>query len=229
MKPQLKWIALGLALAHCGSRAEPPAPPQPKAAPIETATAPPSAAAPAAPAAATRLRPPQVPFKQPEPWQSRKKDQPPIPPPDVDQEVWRAFVNQNQPIQIKTPVWQLLPPKETVELAMPAVSKFACAVGPLSVVSDANDFNTKLKGWVLTRPLYCSDDGWHSWTEYGHGVKIGADGTRQMLDVPQALLREREADSSVRETYVLLRSDKERREATTGPPRVVPGMEVDED
>lgn len=227
MKPQLKWIALGLALAHCGSRAEPPAPPQPRAAPLET-TAPPPGAVPAAPAP-PQLRPPEVPFKAPEPWQSRKKDAPPIPPPDVDTEVWRAFVNQNEPIQIKTPVWQLLPPRETVALAMPAVSKFACVVTPLSMVSDANDFNTKLKGWVLSRTLLCSNDGWHSWTEYAHSAKIAAEGTREMFSVPQATLREREADSSVRQTYVLLRSDKERREATTGPPRIVPGMRVDED
>ncbi len=226
MTSQLKWIALGLALAHCGSRAEPPAP-QPKAAPLETAVAPPAAATPAA--APPALRPPEVPFKAPEAWQSRKKDAPPIPPPDVDAEVWRAFVNQNQPIQIKTPVWQLLPPRETVVLKMPEVSKFACVVLPLSIVSDANDFNTKLKGWLLSRTLLCSDDGWHSWTEYAHGAKIAADGTREMFTVPQASLREREADSSVRQTYVLLRSDKERREATTGPPRIVPDMQVDDD
>jgi hypothetical protein len=218
------WIVVGLALAHCGSRAEPAAP-QP-AAPPTLASAPLSAAK---PEAAPRLRPPEAAFKAPQPWQSRKKDKPPVPPPDLAQETWRAFVNQNQPIQIKTPVWQLLPPKETVELAMPAVSKYSCVVQPLSIEAEQNDFQTKLKGWLLLRTLLCSDDGWHSWTEYTHGARISADGTREMFPMPQALLRERESDSSVRQTYVLLRSDKENREATTGPPRILPNVPVDED
>jgi hypothetical protein len=222
------WIAIGLALSACGSRSEPAPPPAaaPGSSSLEQASASPTATK---PEAAPRLRPPEVAFKEPQPWQSRKKDTPPVPPPDLAQETWRAFVNQNEPIQIKTPVWQLLPPKDTVELAMPAVSKFACAVTPLSIVADQNDFQTKLKGWILTRTLLCSDDGWHSWTEYAHGVRILPDGTREMFAVPQALLREREADSSVRQTYVLLRSDKENREATTGPPRILPNVPVDRD
>jgi hypothetical protein len=75
----------------------------------------------------------------------------------------------------------------------------------------------------------CSNDGWHSWSEYAHGVRVLPDGTREMLPVPEALLREREADSSVRQTYVLLRSDKEQREATTGPPKILANVKVDED
>jgi hypothetical protein len=224
MKANSKWLALGLALAHCGSHTE-PAPPQPSAAAAIQAV-PPSAAT---PQPKPRFRPPSVPFKAPQPWQSRKKGTAPIPPPDLGPETWRAFVNQNQPIQIKTPIWQLLPPQESVELAMPAASKFECVVTPVSFAVDQNDFGTKLKAWVLTRTMLCSDDGWHSWTEYGHGVRVLPDGTREMLPVPAALLRERDADSSVRQTYVLLRSDKEQREATTGPPRILPNVKVDED
>jgi hypothetical protein len=219
---------LALALATCAalpalSCQKPREPPPPSA-----ATAP-AALAKAEPTPPPALRPPEVLFVAPTPWQSRKPNTPPVPPPDIDAEVWRAFVTQNEPLQIKTPRWQSLPPRETVEVAMPAISKFRCVVTPLSVVSDANDFNTKLKAWVMTRQLLCSNDGWHSWTEYSHTARIPTDGEREMQLVPQALLREREPDQSIRQTFVLLRSDKEQLEATTGPPRILPGVKVDDD
>jgi hypothetical protein len=227
MRAHIQWIALGLALAHCGARAEPEPAAQAK---VGETKAPLSAATPAATAAAApKLGPPEIPFVEPKPWHSYKKSVAEVPPPDLSQETWRAFVNQNQPIQIKTPIWQLLPPKETVALRMPEVSKYACVVTPLKVEYDQNDFQTKLKAWVLSRQLLCSDDGWHTWTEYQHGLRLLPDGTREMLAVPQALLREREADSSIRHTFVLLRSDKEVRDATTGPPKIIPGQKVDED
>lgn len=228
MRAQLQWIALGLALAHCGPRAE-PVRSRENVAPVGEAKAPLAAAVPAAPLA-EKLSPPDFPFVEPKPWRSTfKKNIPEVPPPDLSQETWRAFVNQNDPIQIKTPIWQLLPPKETVALKMPDVSKYACVVTPLKVEFDQNDFQTKLKAWVLTRSLLCSDDGWHTWTEYQHGMRILPDGAREMMAVPQALLRERDANNRIRHTYVLLRSDKEVREATTGPPRIVEGRKVDED
>jgi len=193
---------------------------------------PPSAAQPSAltkTEPAPSLRPPEFPFVAPAPWQSRKKDAPAIPPPDVDAEVWRAFVTQNEPLQIKTPRWQALAPRETVEVAMPTVSKYRCVVTPLSIVTEANDFGTKLKAWVMTRRLLCSNDGWQSWTEYSHTARLPTEGEREMESVPQAFIREREPDQSVRQTFVLLRSDKEQLEATTGPPRILPGVRVDED
>ena len=213
--------ACALLALGCQKPADPPPP--------TAATQQQQALASAAPAPPPALRPPEVPFVAPTAWQSRKPNVPPVPPPDVDAEVWRAFVTQNQPLQIKTPRWQLLPPRETVEVVMPEISKYRCVVTPLSVVSDANDFNTKLKAWVMTRQLLCSNDGWQSWTEDSHTVRLPTEGERDMGAVPQVLMREREADQSVRQTFVLLRSDKEQLEATTGPPRILPGVKVDDD
>jgi hypothetical protein len=220
-------IALGLALADCGTKDAATSEPPPQAAqPIQTASAPPSAAA---PEPAPALKPPERLWKAPQPWQSRKPGTPPIPPPDLAPETWRAFVSQTDPIQIKTPLWQPLAPQDSVDLAMPPGSRFRCNVTPLSITADANDFGTKLKGWTLARTLTCSDDGWRSWTEYLHSTKVQPDGSREIGWVPQALLRERDPNGTIRHTFVVLRSDKEQREATTGPPKILPNVRVDED
>jgi hypothetical protein len=138
-------------------------------------------------------------------------------------------VSQNQPLQKKTPLWQPLPAPQTVELAMPEGSGFRCIVTPLQVAAEANDFGTKLKAWLLTRYLRCSSDGWRHWTEYGYRVKVLPDGSRTEEGEAGALLRELSADQTVLHSFVHLRSDKERREATTGPPQILPGVAVDED
>ena len=203
--------------------------PQPSAAPAPVEPTAPAAAPVQAAAPQPKYEPPREEFKAPVAWQSRKPGIPPIEPPDVEAEVWRVFVTQNQPLQIKTPKWQTLPPRENVEVAMPEGNGFRCVVSPLSVAIDANDFNTKLKAWVMKRTLTCSGDDWRSWSEYSHSVRLTGDGKREMLAVPEALLRERMPDQSIKQTFVLLRSDKEVREATFGPPRIVPGRVVDED
>jgi hypothetical protein len=192
------------------------------------------AAGPVVAAAATELAAPRVAFVAAQPWHSRMGKPIAIDPPDLANETWRVFVNQNQPIQLATPRWQPLPAQDNVEPTMPAGSRFRCLVTPLEIATDANDFGTKLKAWVLTRTLRCSVDGWHSWTEYPHKVRVAPDGTRTVVAAAEALLRQRDgapgaSAQPVRETYVLVRDDKEHREATTGPARILPGVAVDED
>jgi hypothetical protein len=198
----------GVALVGCGSRAERGAAPAPTPAPAH--------------------EPPKFEFVAPRAWQSKKQGSEPIAPPDLSLETWRVLVNQQQPIQIKTPHWQPLPAKETVELSMPDGSGFRCIVPPLVVTADANDFGTKLKAWLLTRSFICSGDGFRTWTEYEHRVRVLPDGSREepVADTG-ALLRERGTDQVVRHTFVLLRTTPERREATTGPPKILPGVAVD--
>jgi hypothetical protein len=221
-------IALGSGCLHC-TKSEPVPPP------AATTPQPSAAAAPRAQGLAAAA-PPRVEFVAPQPWQaqvqpwqSKKPDLTPVQPPDLAEEVWRAFVSQNEPIQIKTPRWQALPADQTVELQMAEDSHFRCQVTPLVITPEANDFNTKLKAWVMSRTLMCSDDGWKNWTEYSHTVHLAPGGERKMFAVPEALLRERQPDGSVRQTFVILRSDKEQRDATTGPPRILTGVEVDDD
>jgi hypothetical protein len=168
-----------------------------------------------------------VAFVAPQPWQAKREGAAPIAPPEL--ETWRVLVNQNQPPQIKTPRWQSLPPTETVELAMPAGSGFRCVITPLQVAADANEFGTKLKAWLLTRHLLCSGDDFRHWTEYVHPVRVLPDGARETPPESGALLRERDGDDAVRHTYVLLRSDTQTGEPTTGPPRILPGVVVDDD
>ena len=106
--------------------------------------------------------------------------------------------------------------------------RFRCLVSAVDVASEANDFGTKLKAWVLTRYLRCSGDGWRSWVDYPHKVRIGADGKRETVLLAEALLRERDG-GNVRETLLMMRDDAEQRAASTGPPRVLPGVAVDVD
>jgi hypothetical protein len=200
---------LQLALVACGSRAE------------QTAWR--------NPAPSAHAQPPTFAFVAPQAWHSRKPGVPIVEPPDLGEEVWRVLVNRTQPLQAKTPLWQRLIASQTVELEMPPDSKFRCLVPPLQVDSEINAFGTKLKAWLLTRPVRCSSDGWQSWTESTHRVRKLPDASRELAEDTGLLLREWDASGAVRETFVLLRSDKAKREATTGPPQILRDALADED
>ncbi len=139
------------------------------------------------------------------------------------------LVSQTRPIQAKTPHWQALPASATVQLEMPADSVYRCIVPPLQVTAETNTLRTQLKAWTLARSFRCSDDGWRSWTEAIHRVRKLADGSRQDDPDTGILLRERGEDGAVREAFVLLRADKERTQATTGPPRILANALAEEE
>ena len=100
---------------------------------------------------------------------------------------------------------------------------------PLQITAEHNDFNTKLLGWSLQRDLLCSADQWRSWTVHPHKLRVLPDGTRKTTVAGEVLFSERDPDQQVRETYVLVRDEPEQRQATTGPPRILPGVPVDDD
>jgi hypothetical protein len=180
-------------------------------------------------AATPAARPPSFTFVAPQAWRSRKPGVAPIEAPDLAQETWRALVTQSQPLQKKTPHWQALPAAQTVELQMQEASAFRCVVSPAEIRPDANTWGNKLKAWEISRSMLCSSDGWHSWTEAIHHVRRPVGAERPPEASTGLLLREQESDGSVRQSFVVIRSDKEQREATTGPPRVLPGVAVDDD
>jgi hypothetical protein len=183
----------------------------------------------AAPAQRAALQPPRFEFVAPGPWQAKYGKSPPVPPPDLSLETWRVLVTQNAPLQKETPLWQPLPADRTVELEMPPGSRWSCSSSPIVVDTQADDFNTKLSAWTLTRTFRCSSDAWQTWSEYLHQTRVLPDGSHEMGPEAGALLRERAADQSEIHTFVLLRSDEEQRAATTGPPKIVPGLHVDDD
>jgi hypothetical protein len=203
-----------LALACGGSeRSErPAAPPEP----ARAAVAKPELAAPA------------VPYVAPEPFRSSKDPADVVAPPDPAGETWRVLSNRAKPIQTKTPRWRPLPARQTVPVEIQAQTRYRCVVTPLQVTPVTDDFKTELKAWFMRRDLLCSSDGWHSWTEHPHTVRVEADGTRKTLLRGEVLLRERGAGLDAWETVVMMRDDDERRAATTGPPRVVPDAPLDD-
>ncbi len=176
---------------------------------------------------APSLAPPTKAFVAPQAWRSKGKPAISVEPPDLTAQTWRVFVEQYAPHQRKTPVWQPLPACEAVELAMPPGSRFRCIANPLSIEPAANAFGTRLSAWLLARSVFCSSDGWRTWTEYPHRVRLLADGKSKLDYQSDALLRERGGDGAARQTLMVVRSEPERREATLGPPRVLPGAKLD--
>jgi hypothetical protein len=170
--------------------------------------------------------PPIVAFEPPQAWRSRRPDAAPIAPPDLSQHTRYAFVEQYEPHQVKTPIWQPLPASEATEIAMPPGSTFRCIALPLKLEPDANTFGTQLLGWLLSRNIVCSSDGWRSWTDYPHRVRLRPDGTRTVEYRSEGWLRERMADGTIRRAWLALRSEAPRRAATTGAPQILPGVEI---
>jgi hypothetical protein len=90
----------------------------------------------------------------------------------------------------------------------------------------ANTFGTQLLGWLLSRNIGCSSDGWRSWTDYPHRVRLRPDGTRTVEYRSEGWLRERMADGTIQRAWLALRSEAPRRAATTGAPQILPGVEI---
>jgi len=202
------WCAALVLSASCGGTSAPEAAPsaQPKVSPAPT------------PAHAA---PPGVEFVAPNEWKSWREGVQPVAPPDLTRETWRVFANRELPIQRETPVWQPLAADKRVELHMPAGSTYRCIVDPVEVTPQVNDWGTELEGWELVRKLLCSGDDWQTWTEYPHRLLLSIDGTRTVAYASEAALRERATTGEIYQTTVLLRSDKEERQATTGPARIL--------
>lgn len=173
-------------------------------------------------------KPPVFHFVEPQPWKS-SDGQSVVRPPDLADETWRALVNQTEPMQRKTPHWQSLPARETVELAMPAGSAFRCLVAPLSVRSHGDEYGKHLKAWLLKRAFICSSDDYRTWTETFLQIQVPADGPRKPGQEAGTLLRERAQDGTVHETFVLMRPDKEHTKATVGPPQIIADRAVDDE
>jgi hypothetical protein len=165
--------------------------------------------------------PPSVAFVAPKTWKSWREGVQPVAPPDLTKETWRVFANRELPIQRETPLWQPLAADERVDLQMPVGSTYRCVVDPVEVTPQVNDWGTELLGWDLVRKLLCSGDGWQTWSEYPHRLQLSIDGTRNVAYASEAALRERTVSGEVYQTTVLLRSDKEERNASTGPARII--------
>lgn len=161
-------------------------------------------------------------FQAPAPWRSRHADSAAVDPPDLAQETWRVLVTQDEPMQRKTPTWQPARATETIELQLPPNSRFRCIVPPLEIESQANEFGTALEAWSLARSFLCSNDDFHTWSETILRVRITRDGAREVGPEAGILLRERQqAAGAPHHMFVLMRSDREQREATLGPPQII--------
>jgi hypothetical protein len=197
-----------LIVGACGSRPEPAPAPAPEPA-KQTLTKP------------APLQPPKVEFVAPTTWTPRFGKAAPVEPPDLDKETWRVLVTQTDPLQRKTPLWQSIPARETVEIEMQPDSTYRCVVQPLVVKPKPDEMQTKLEAWELLRTFLCSPDGWHSWTEHTHRDLVAPDGDARDRGEPTGVLLRERGGEQIRYSFVMMRTDKEIREAAKGPPRIV--------
>jgi hypothetical protein len=206
-------VALALCGAACGQK---PAPaPQP------------------APAVQAPLAQPPAPlptfeFKAPAEWKSRDGKST-VPPPDLEAETWRIMVNQTEPMQRKNPWWQPLAAGKTVELEMPPGSKFRCMVSPLVTEVFTDEDQESLEAWDFKRTFACSSDDYHTWTETQLRVRQTAKGKRKVGPEAGIMLRARADDGKVVETWVMMRSDKEKTLPSYGPPRIIEQSKDDDE
>jgi|GEM_PF-3928824 len=166
-------------------------------------------------------QPPTFTWKAPEPWKSHDGAKV-VPPPDLEAETWRIMVNQNEPMQHKNPWWQPLPAGRTVELEMAPGAKFRCMVAPLIVEAEPDEDQEELLAWVLKRHFLCSSDDYRTWSETQLRVRLSAKGTRKVGPDAGILLRQRADDGKIIETFVVMRSDKDKSGPTYGPPKILP-------
>jgi hypothetical protein len=160
-------------------------------------------------------------FVAPEPWKPTRGDAPPVPPPALSELTWYVLIDQYEPHQKATPVWQPLAADQTVEIAMPPGSHQRCIAPPLHIEPQADEMERQLEAWFLARDVLCSSDGFRTWNAYPHRVRLHRDGKRELDYRSDGWLRERASDGSIVNTVVSLRSERPRREATVGPPQVL--------
>jgi hypothetical protein len=200
-----------VALLSCACGQKPAAPPEP-----------------AAPQVQAVVQPLKFEFKAPAPFKSNDGSKV-VQPPDLDAETWRVMVNQNEPMQFKNPQWQPVPARETVELQMTPGWKYRCVVPPIEVKAQGNEWGTDLEAWLFKRSLLCSNDDFKSWSETVLNVRLSLKGKRKVGPDSGLLLRERGDDGTVKNMFVLMRSDKENTMPTYGPPQIIAGKKVDDD
>jgi hypothetical protein len=192
------------------------------------AAAPSNIEVPATPQVQATVQPLKFEFKEPKAFTSADGSKT-VAPPDLDAETWRVMVNQNEPMQYKNPLWQALAARETVELQMTPGWKYRCIVPPLEVTPQANEWGTDLSAWLYKRTLLCSNDDFKSWSEAVLNVRQSVKGKRKVGPDAGILLRERADDGSIKQMFVVMRSDKENKLPTYGPPQVIAGRKVGDD
>ncbi|HET8939308.1 MAG TPA: hypothetical protein VFN67_37945 [Polyangiales bacterium] len=167
-------------------------------------------------------------FNEPAPWKSQDGSKV-VQPPDLEAETWRVMVNQTEPMQRKNPWWQPVKARETVELEMPPGSKFRCRVPPLNIAAEPDEYGSDLEAWQFKRSFLCSNDEFRTWTETQLRVRQSTKGKRKVGPEAGILLRERADDGKVHETFVMMRSDKEKTTAEIGPPKIIEKQKDEDD
>jgi hypothetical protein len=130
----------------------------------------------------------------------------PEPPPGVLRP-WRVWVNQERPRQKKNPEWRSFGAKEGVVLDIASDGKWRCVVNPVSVLGTVGE-KAKLAGWVASRSIRCSSDGWKTNIEAIVRAGFDPDGNPTQIDSSAVLYLNDSVAGQDRTTVVVLEGER---------------------
>jgi hypothetical protein len=131
---------------------------------------------------------------------------PPEPPPSVLRP-WRVWVNQERPRQRKNPEWRSFGARDGALLDIAADGKWRCLVNPVSVLGTVGE-RAKLAGWVASRSVRCSSDGWKTNIEAFVRAAFDPGGNPTEIDSSAALYLNDVVSGQERTTVVVLEGQR---------------------
>jgi hypothetical protein len=128
-------------------------------------------------------------------------------PPEATLRPWRVWVDQERPRQKKNPEWRSFGAKDGALLDMAPDGKWACLVNPVTLLGTIGE-KAKIVGWVASRTIRCSSDGWKTSTDARVRAGFDTEGKPTELDPSAVLYLNDVVGGTERMTVVVLEGEK---------------------
>jgi len=116
---------------------------------------------------------------------------------------FRVWVNQESPMQKKTPEWRSYPAKEGASIELAPDGKWRCLLNPVRIRGKYEE-TRKLDFWAVSRTLRCSSDGWATYVEGLVSAQYDETGKREHAEPPAAMYLKDIVGGVPRSTVVVL-------------------------